>query len=73
TRYCPYVEALPSILKTALPHLGENRIIAPILDFRLPLRVNAQEIVRAFRLHVPLDPEKVEKALASAEKARLAH
>jgi len=72
TRFCPYVEALPSLLKAVLkdPDQDENRIISPVIDLRLPDRSNAKEIRDALKPIISLNLKNVERALTSAHQAR---
>lgn len=72
TRFCPYIEALPSLLKAAIPEIqgDQSRIISPIIDLRLKGGANAKELSEALKPILSVKVKKIEKALSQAHAVR---
>ncbi|MFC2164536.1 acyl-CoA dehydratase activase [Acidobacteriota bacterium] len=72
TRFCPYVEALPSLLKAVLKDRDPDgsRVISPVIDLHLSDRSNAKEIREALKPIISLNLKDVERALVDAHQAR---
>ncbi len=75
SRYCPYVEALPSLVRSALGGNGfdTDRILSPLIDLRLPDEIGAENIVRALAPLIPVRDKDVRRALQAAREARRKH
>ncbi|HSQ79512.1 MAG TPA: BadF/BadG/BcrA/BcrD ATPase family protein, partial [Candidatus Bathyarchaeia archaeon] len=72
SRYCPYVEALPSLIGSALGGNGldTSRILSPLVDLRLPDEIGAESIARTLTPLVRVRSRDVRRALHSAREAR---
>jgi len=72
SRLCPYVEVLPALVRTALGGNGPDlrRLLSPLVDFRLPDRLNAQSLATALSPVFSIRPDDAERALRRAHEAR---
>ncbi|MGD8539045.1 MAG: acyl-CoA dehydratase activase [Candidatus Aminicenantes bacterium] len=72
TRFCPYVETLPSLITSALKDRipANDRIISPVVDFQLSDKTIAKRLVKALSPYFAVDEKTVEKALIQAHNAR---
>jgi len=72
TRFCPYVEILPSLLKTIISENKEteSRILAPVIDWRIPDRQNSKILADALRPILSVTRRDVQRALFLAHQAR---
>jgi predicted CoA-substrate-specific enzyme activase len=75
SRYCPYVESLPSLIRAALGGNGldPSRILSPLIDLRLPDEVGAERIARALAPLITARARDVGRALRAAREARRRH
>ncbi len=72
TRFCPYVEVLPSLLRShwhADPEKA-RRIIAPVIDFRLSDEKNAEELAEFLTPLGSFRITDVREALVAGHRAR---
>jgi predicted CoA-substrate-specific enzyme activase len=75
TKFCPYVEAVPSLVKAAVAVQGldSSRIVSPVVDLSVPDAANVDSLLAALQPVVPATRRHVEAALARARAARSAH
>ena len=67
TRYCPYISIFPSLIKKALSDSG--RIVAPVIDFSLSDRLNAEAMAKAFSPFIRFRSKRLVKAFEQARAA----
>jgi predicted nucleotide-binding protein (sugar kinase/HSP70/actin superfamily) len=72
TRFCPYLEILPSLLRPMAEKRGGGggRVISPVVDFRLSDRKNAWALVESLRPRASLRQRDVVRALQHARQLR---
>jgi predicted CoA-substrate-specific enzyme activase len=72
TRFCPYLEVLPSLIRPMVEKKGraDARVIAPIIDLRLPDAKNARALVESLRPLLSLREKDAVEALRHAHRAR---
>jgi predicted CoA-substrate-specific enzyme activase len=75
TKFCPYVEAVPSLVRAAASARGldASRILAPVVDLSAPDRANVDSLTGALAPVVHASHAEVERALGRARAARSAH
>ena len=71
-RYCPYVEAFPSLLKAILQDkiIEQERFLTPVVDFSQRHQSIAKELYESLKSLAPLRQKDVEKALEKAFSSR---
>jgi predicted CoA-substrate-specific enzyme activase len=64
--YCPYLQSFPSVVRSSLQinGLDASRILSPIIDFRLPERLQVEELCRSLAGPLAREP----RAIAAAWK-----
>jgi predicted CoA-substrate-specific enzyme activase len=72
TRFCPYLEVLPSLIRpmAVKKNKADARIIAPVINLRLPDSKNAQALVDSLRPLVRLRQRVAVQALQHAHRVR---
>jgi predicted CoA-substrate-specific enzyme activase len=72
TRFCPYLETLPSLVRPAAEkgEGGGARIIAPVVDFRLPDPKNARALAESLRPLARFRERDIVQALEHAHRVR---
>ncbi len=72
TRFCPYLEVLPSLIRPMADKKGgaEARILAPIIDLRLPDSKNAQALIDSLRPLASIRQRDAVQALQHAHRIR---
>lgn len=75
TKFCPYVEAVPSLVRAALAGRGldTTRLLSPAVDLSAPDRANVRSLVAALSPVMPVTEAGVERALVRARAARASH
>ena len=75
TKFCPYVEAVPSLVRSALSAQGldVSRLVSPVLDLTAPDRVNAENLVAALAPFTHVSVKAATTALAKGRAARAVH
>ncbi len=75
SRFCPYVEVLPSMIQAALRGNGFNldRLISPVVDLRRSDRTNAAILSEALAPFFPISLGDAERAFSKAHQARRKH
>ena len=70
--FCPYVQAFPSVARASLEINGVDgsRIISPIIDFRLPERLQVKELCRSLARPLGRDARAIETAWKEAVAAQ---
>lgn len=67
--FCPYEESAPSVIRSSLRRNGVkflNKLIDPVIDFRLPIEKNAEYIYESMKNIIPLKKKDVVKAFKKA-------
>jgi len=67
--FCPYAESAPSVIRSSLRRNGVkflNKLIDPIIDFRLPIEKNAEYIYESIKNIIPLKKKEITKAFKKA-------
>ena len=70
TRFCPYLEVLPSLIRPDAEKNSAGRIISPVVDFRLSDEKNARVLVESLRPLVSLRVRDAVLALQHAHRVR---
>jgi predicted CoA-substrate-specific enzyme activase len=70
TRFCPYLEVLPSLIRPDAKKNIVGRIICPVVDFRLSDKKNARVLAESLRPLVSLRVRDIVDALQHAHRLR---
>ena len=67
--FCPYAESAPSVIRSSLRRNGVkflNKLIDPVIDFRLPIEKNSEYIYESIKSVIPLKKKEIVKAFRKA-------
>jgi predicted CoA-substrate-specific enzyme activase len=72
TRFCPYIEALPALIRSALSGDEKNskRFISPVIDLSLSDEKNAKSLAKALSPFYSLSVSRIKIALHQAHRSR---
>ncbi len=75
TKFCPYVEAVPSLVRAAMTAQGLDvaRLVSPVVDLAAPDETSVDSLTDCLAPFMSVNRDRVGKAFARARAARAAH